>query len=189
MNKHIKFLTLALIMVFAYNANAQRGVATVSTTIDATATIITPITVIGTNLAFGKIATSGVGTVTITPTGALSSTGDARHGMGTTGDSGTAGSIVVSGEENESFSIKIEENSALALNGTGTVDAETMTLSKFTSSLGIPDGGNTDSVSTYAAIDIGAAATTVTIGATLSTKATQTKGDYTGSIKILISYE
>ena len=184
MNKIKKILIFTLIAGFAFNTNGQNATATAD--IGATATIITPISVSGTALAFGKFATSGVGTVVLATTGSLSSTLLAKN-MQTTG---TAGTITVLGEGAESFSLAISQNGTFNITG-ASGDANELTLSDFTSSEGTKN--STTSINgkdVFDDISIPNEGTiTINIGATLTTTLTQNAGAYVGEITVLVSYE
>lgn len=173
-----KILIVLLITGFAFSANAQ-GVANATADIAASANIITPISVTGTALAFGDIATSGIGTITLATDSKLASSGLAKH----MDESGTAGTITVLGEKDESFALTIAQKTALTI-GSSTADDQTMTMSNFTSSGGTGSNGSyTDNT-----IPTGGSLT-LNIGATLTTKASQVAGAYAGSITIVVSYE
>ena len=177
MNKIKNVLIFTLILGFAFNTNGQNATATAD--IGATATIITPISVTGTDLAFGSFATSGVGTVVLATNNDLSSTLLAKHMQ----NSGTAGTITVEGEKDELFSLAISQKGTFNIaNAFG--DANNLTLSDFTSSEGTPSSGNFINITIPSLGSI-----TIDIGATLTTTATQNAGAYVGEITVLVSYE
>ena len=179
MNKIKNVLIFTLILGFAFNTNGQNATATAD--IGATATIITPISVTGTDLAFGNFATSGVGTVVLATDNSLSSTLLAKHMQ----DNGTAGTITVAGEKDELFSLAISQKGTFNIAG-AFGDANNLTLSDFTSSAGTLNAGT----STFEGITIPTGGSiTVEIGATLTTTATQNAGAYVGEITVLVSYE
>lgn len=179
MNKLKKILSFILVACFGFSVNAQNATATAN--IDATATIITPISVTGTDLAFGNFATSGVGTVVLATNNDLSSTLLAKHMQA----SGTAGTITVEGEEDELFKMAISQKGTFNIAG-AFGDANNLTLSDFTSSAGTPLAGT----STFEGITITTGGSiTMSIGATLTTTATQNAGAYVGEITVLVSYE
>jgi hypothetical protein len=186
MNKLKKILSFILVACFGFSVNAQNATATAN--IDATATIITPISVAGTALAFGNFATSGVGTVVLATNSDLSSTLLAKNMQAT----GTAGTITVTGEDSELFSLAISQLGDFKIVG-AFGDANTLGLSDFTSSLGTPNpttsinGGK--QVFDNITIPGGVGSVTINIGATLTTTVTQNAGDYVGEITVLVSYE
>jgi hypothetical protein len=185
MNKLKKILSFILVACFGFSVNAQNATATAN--IDATATIITPIGVTGTVLAFGNFATSGIGTVVLANDGALSSTLLAKNMQAT----GTAGTITVTGEANEKFSLAISQNGNFNILSSSD-DADNLTLSDFTSSQGVFSSSSSiaGGKQVFETITIPTGKTiTINLGATLTTKATQNAGNYTGSITVLVSYE
>jgi hypothetical protein len=177
MNKLKKILSFILVACFGFSVNAQNATATAD--IGATATIITPISVAGTALAFGNFATSGVGTVVLATDNSLSSTLLAKHMQ----DNGTAGTITVEGEKDELFSLAISQKGDFNIAG-ASGDANTLALSDFTSSEGSASSGNFINITIPTGGSI-----TMNIGATLTTTATQNAGAYVGEITVLVSYE
>jgi hypothetical protein len=185
MNKLKKILSFILVACFGFSVNAQNATATAD--IAATATIIAPISVAGTALAFGEFATSGIGTVVLGNDGALTSTLLAKNMQAT----GTAGTITVTGEQDEKFSLAISQNGNFNI-GSSSDAADNLTLSDFTSSQGVFSSSSSiaGGKQVFETITIPTDKTiTINLGATLTTKATQNAGNYVGSITVLVSYE
>lgn len=163
---------LALACAFALGAS---GVAvngySASAPADATATVLTPISITKTaDLRFGSFSTSAAGqTVVISPAGARTLTGV----LGSAGTPSGAASFTVAGTGTNTYAITLSGNVNITT-GAGGV-AETMQVSAFTS-----DPSGTGALT--------AGSQTLNVGATLTTVASQAGGAYTGTFTTTVEY-
>lgn len=159
-------VALTAVTLASYASAAQN---TASTSANATARIVTPISISKTtDLNFGDVVASGsVGTVVVSTAGARSSTGGASLGNGT---SVSAAAFTVGGQANATYSI------TLPASATVTSGANSMTVDTFTSN---PSGtGN-----------LGAGGSqTLNVGGTLNVGASQATGSYTGTFSVTVTY-
>ena len=155
MKKLFVFMGTALICV----AFAATSFAQVSATANASATIVTPISISKNNdMNFGNVATDGtVGTVILAPASTRTSTGGITFPA--TAGTVTAASFAVAGSGSYTYSISLP-TSVIIANG-----ANNMTVSGFISS---PSFTGTLSSGTQ----------TLTVGATLNIAAAQVAGTY-----------
>jgi uncharacterized protein DUF4402 len=161
----LAFVTIGLLA--AATASAQN---TATTSANATARIITPISLTkNTDMNFGDVVASGsLGTVILSTAAARSTTGGASLGSAT---GVTAGSFAVAGQPSATY--------AITLPASVTVDdgaTHTMTVDTFNSN---PSG--TGALS-------GAGTQTLLVGATLHVGANQVAGSYTGSFNVTVTY-
>ena len=172
MKNFTKFLVAASGLVIAsFGANAQQ---TSSATATASATIITPISIVKTvDLNFGNVTVSASagGTVVMAPAGTRTTTGSVS--LPATTGSPTAASFTVSGQGNYTYSITlpsvatdIDDNAS-----------HTMQVDNFTSN---PATTGTLSSGTQ----------TLTVGATLNVGAGQATGTYTSDVpfSVIVNY-
>jgi hypothetical protein len=135
----------------------------------AAAQAITPLTLVhwaGNQLRFGRIATSGSGTVTIDGvTGTATTAGGAAF---VTGSTTSMDFFIASGDPNRLLGI---------VTGSGTVSAGVATMS-FTTTPMLPAGYLPATGSGY-----------FTVGGTLSVNAGQAPGTYTGSYSVTVTYQ
>jgi hypothetical protein len=146
------------------------------TTANATATVVRPITITKVNdLRFGAFSTSASGqTVQITTAGARTLTG----ALGVTSTVGAA-SFTVAGEGGLTYAISLPSTTVTIQTDDGGA-GETMAVTAFTSN---PLGTGTLSGTLG-----GAGNQTLSVGATLTTVASQVAGNYTGSFTVAVDY-
>jgi hypothetical protein len=169
------FLLASLfVMVLATQRVNAEGPASASETANATATIITPISI--TNVAdlnFGNIvAGTGAGTVTVATTGTRTSTGDVILPSATLGTVNAA-EFTVTGLADATYAITLPTTS-IDISETG---GTTMTVDNFTSNPSVTDGGVLTN-----------GTQTLSVGATLNVGAGQAAGDYTGKFSVTVAY-
>lgn len=161
------FIAVTAVLALASTVQAQQN--TSSTTANATARIITPISITkSTDLNFGDVVpTASSGTVVVTPAGARSATGGATLGSSS---SVSAASFTVAGQANAAYTVTLPSSATI------TSGANSMTVNTFTST---PSGtGN-----------LGAGASqTLSVGATLQVGANQAIGTYTGTFSVSVAY-
>lgn len=163
---------IALACAFALGAS---GVAvngySASTPANATATVLTPISITKTaDLRFGSFSTSAAGqTVVISPAGGRTLTG----ALGSTGTAFGAASFTVSGTGTNTYAITLSGDVNITTGAGG--PAEIMTVSAFTSN---PSGTGA----------LSAGSQTLTVGGTLTTVASQAAGAYTGTFTTTVEY-
>ncbi|PQJ76271.1 DUF4402 domain-containing protein [Polaribacter glomeratus] len=162
----ISFFTICMIVGISNNLNAQN---TATESADASATIITPITITNTaDLNFGDII-DGTGTVTLSPAGVR--TTDYQAFSGTQAGTVTAASFGITGQGDYTYSITLP-TSDVTLTETGSA---TMIVNAFVS-----DPSGTGTLSSGAGI--------VSVGATLNVVSGQTAGVYTGTFDVTVAY-
>ncbi len=173
MRKTVFLLASLFVMMLATQRVNAEGPASASATANATATIITPISI--TNVAdlnFGNIvAGTGAGTVTVATTGTRTSTGDvilpsANAVQGTV----NAAQFKVTGLADATYAITLP--TSIYISETG---GETMTVDNFTSN---PSGTGSLAGGTQ----------TLSVGARLNVGAGQVAGDYTGTFNVTVAY-
>lgn len=166
------FTSLFVFVIALQNVNAQtEGTAK---DVQATAKIITPITISLENdgLNFGTLVPSGTnGTVVLTPAGERSSEGN-KVGFIDQESDFSAASFLVKGQENASFSLALPKETVQLKNGNNTMD-----VTSFQASIG--EDGNT----------IASSGTDFTVGATLSVAGDQGAGTYSGQFDVTVAYE
>jgi hypothetical protein len=171
MKRFTIMLTGVFMLIFATEkAEAQNPTATA--TANATANIITPITITkNTDLSFGNIiANSSGGTVTI----ATNSDVPTYSGVAAPSTQGTRtrAEFKVQGMSGVNFHITLPEDDVIEL--TGPQGATPMSLDNF--------GHNSDEVLTEGT-------NTFQVGATLNVNADQATGEYSASFPVTVSYE
>ncbi|QWV93537.1 DUF4402 domain-containing protein [Geomonas oryzisoli] len=165
-----KVVVMAGCTALAWAAGA--GVSQAATATAATsATVVLPVTITKTiDLNFGRFMSGGTGgTVVVSTAGAQSVTG----GVTTTaalGGTATAAAFTISGEPASTYAITFPNTTNL-ING-----ANNMTIGTFTTA-------STGTLNTF-----GAAAETLTVGATLAVGANQASGTYIGTIDVAVNY-
>lgn len=166
MKQILKFFTIAVVMI-AFTANAF-GQATAT----ATATIVSPITIVRVNdMNFGNVVTSAAtGTVVLTPASTRSTTGGASILAAQPGTV-TAASFTVGGTAGFTYSISLPASVSIDDAGPGVA----MIVDNFTSTP-TPTG------------TIGAGGTeTLSVGATLNVGASQVGGVYTSAAPFTVT--
>ena len=164
--KKIAAPVLALIgLTFGTYAFAQ---STATATANATARIITPISISKTaDLNFGDVVASGsLGTVVLSTAGARSTTGGASLGNGA---AVTAAAFTVNGQASATYAI------TLPASATVTSAGNTMTVNAFNSN---PSGTGTLTGGTQ----------NLLVGATLNVGASQATGTYSGTFDVTVTY-
>jgi hypothetical protein len=160
--------TAVLALLASAKAGAQQNSATTSA--NASATIVTAISLTKTaDLNFGAVVAGGTsGTVVLTAAGARSATGGTTLGN-TAGASAAA--FTVAGQPSATYTITLPASTTITFGGSAT-----MTVNNFTSS---PSGTGTLS---------GGGSQTLSVGATLQVGASQEPGTYTGSFNVTVAY-
>lgn len=126
------------------------------------------------DLSFGAFAAGAGGTVTVSPQGARSATGDVTLMTGGQFSQGSAASFDVSGSPNATYQITLPADGQVTLTGS---QGGSMSVSTFTSS---PSGqGQLSSLGTE----------TLNVGAKLGVGSNQTPGRYSGSFNVTIIYQ
>lgn len=172
--KQHSLLRAALAVALAAMAMSSQAVEGTAT---ATGTVITPISITkSADLNFGNFAPGTGGTITVSTSGAPTSTGIVRSTTVTP----TAAKFDVSGDNNATYAITYTGTSATLSDGaTGTMDLaihSDLTAGNATS--------NTASSGTLSA----AGTQSIYVGGTLTVGATQASGTYTGSVKVQVEY-
>jgi hypothetical protein len=164
----------ALALLVGMHSVAQAQSSSGNVTADATADIVTPISVTQTTaMNFGGVVADATnpGTVILATNNGRSVTGNALLGNGA---AARAGAFAVAGEAAATFTITLP---AGTVNLTHTNTINTMTVGTFVSSLaGSP--GTLD----------GSGALSVSVGATLSVAAAQLAGHYAGTFPVTVTY-
>ena len=157
MKKTIKILAL-VILFFGFTAGTF---AQVSATATATATIVTPITIVNAgNMNFGNVAVgSSLGTVIMTPAGSRSATGGVTLPVVT--GTVSAATFTVSGQANYTYSITLPGSATTISSGGNSMTVDTWTSNP--TPTGTLSSGGTQSL---------------TVGATLHVGASQAAGTY-----------
>ncbi len=175
----LKFFTLS-VAIFAFtNISFGQG-NTSSATANAGANIITPIGITvdeGSQLQFGDlIATSTSYSVTITPAGTRTSTGNAAF---FTENGYSAVSFKVTGKAGASYNITLPTDSQILLEGAG----DDMALTDFIDS----KNGSSSISGTTGSYEAGS--DSFTVGATLTVGAGQAAGEYSATFPVTVAYE
>lgn len=159
----MKRLIVSVSILFSAFAYASTGFAQASATADASATIVTPISIAKTaDMNFGNVATNGtVGTVVLAPAGTRTLSGGVT--LPATAGTVTAASFTVSGSGAYTYAITLP-SSVVITSGT-----DNMTVNTFTST-----------PTTTGALTSGQQV--IKIGATLNLAASQAEGAYTSSV-------
>ena len=172
MKKTQKFLGATIAMLIcAVNVNAQA-----TTTANASATIISPISISkSADLNFGNLAVDAAGgTVILEPTGAGSRISGGAGGVSFPATTGTvsAATFVVSGQADFTFSVNLLSTSIQITNG-----ANNMTVDNFSTSAG---AGVLNNLGTQ----------TIYVGADLAVAGSQAPGVYTSAapFTVLVNY-
>lgn len=132
-------------------------------------------TVISTqDLSFGAFAAGTGGTVTISPQGARTATGDVTLMTGGLASQGSSASFDLTGSPNATYQITLPTDNAVTLTGS---QGGSMSLSSFTSS---PSGqGQLNASGTQ----------TVYVGAALGVGSNQAAGSYSGSFNVTMVFQ
>jgi spore coat protein U-like protein len=167
--KTIKLITLTAVAALAAASTLSAAQNTASASANATARIITPISISKTaDLNFGDVVPSGVaGTVTVTSAGVRSSAGGASLGNGT---GVTAAAFTVSGQASATYAITLPASTTI------TSGANSMTVDTFTSNpsgTGALSAGGTQPLA---------------VGANLNVGINQAPGTYTGTFSVTVAY-
>jgi spore coat protein U-like protein len=167
--KTIKQITLTALAALAMASTLSAAQNTASTTANATARIITPISIVKTaDLNFGDVVSSAVaGTVSVSVAGARASAGGATLGNGT---GVTAAAFTVSGQANATYAITLPATATI------TSGANNMTVNGFVSN---PAGTGTLSAGGSQAL---------AVGGTLQVGINQPTGSYTGTFSVTVAY-
>jgi len=167
---NIKRFTLTTVAALAVASSLSAAQNSASTSANATAKIIAPITLTKTaDLNFGDVVPSGVaGTVTVTPAAVRTSAGGASLGNGA---AVTAAAFTVGGQGSATYAITLP-----AVASTLTTGANTMTVDTFTSN---PSGTGLLSAGGSQAL---------TVGANLNVGVAQATGTYVGTFTVTVAY-
>ena len=160
-------LLLALLTGSAAGVFAQT-----STTANASATIVTPISISKTlDMNFGNVAvqTANGGTVVMTPAAVRSATGGVT--LPTTAGTVTAATFTVSGQATYTYSITLPSTDLTITSGSNTMAVNTFTSNPAATGSGTLSAGGTQ---------------TLTVGATLNVAAAQPAGLYTSDRKSVV---
>lgn len=126
------------------------------------------------DLSFGAFAAGAGGTVTISPQGSRTATGDVTLLTSGQASQGTSASFDVSGTANATYQITLPADGTITLTGS---NGGSMPVSSFASS---PSGkGQLSSIGTQ----------TLQVGATLGVGSSQTPGAYSGSFNVTVVFE
>ena len=167
--KALRSATLAALLALVVSAPAGAQSNSATTSCNATATIVTGISLTKTaDLNFGSVVPGGsAGSVMMTPAGARSASGGASLGSST---GSSAGSFTVAGLAGAAYSITLPASTTI------TSGANNMTVNTFTSTPSVTGnlgGGGTQ---------------TLSIGATLQVGASQPTGTYSGAFNVTVTY-
>jgi hypothetical protein len=179
MNKHARFssygLKLAAVALALCSAGSAMAAPTTATA-NSTSTVITPISIAQkADLAFGKFVAGPGGSVTISTSGARTSTGVTLITSTT-----TAAKFDVSGEKSATYAITIPASVTL----TGGAGTDTMSfvpvndLTAANATTGTVAAGTLD----------GSGKQSIYVGGVLTVAADQASGDYTGPINVGVEY-
>jgi len=166
------FASLAAASLLPGAAQAAQATATAS------GTVVTPIAITAAaNLAFGSFAAGAGGTITVSTSGARTSSGVVALGGGA-----AAARFDITGSASTTYSIS-HSGTAVLTNTTGG-GGETMALAKFSDlTAGNATSGNVSS----GTLD-GAGAQSLFVGGTLTVGAAQVPGVYTGTVIATVEY-
>lgn len=172
---------MSVLGLFSSSVMAQ---STATGTATASATILTPITIVKvTDLNFGNIASGTAGTVVITAAGARTAIGPVLPNVpGTV----TAASFTISGEATKTYTVTLPA-SAITLTGPSSA---TMTVDTFTSSPTTTAGAGVLGGTAAAAGAIASGSQTLTVGARLNVGENQAAGFYTvaNGLSVTVAY-
>jgi hypothetical protein len=168
---------LALVSVCALGASVLGGAALAATTnASATTTIVAPMTITKAfDLAFGKFATSGAGTLTVSTSGVRTFSGGVTV---LTGVTPTAGKFDVTGDSTSTFSVSFAGTSANLTSGANTL--------AFAPASDLNAGNTTSGNITTGTLVAGVAS--IYVGGVLTVGAAQPAGTYTGTVTALVDY-
>lgn len=157
-------------VAFANDSHAAEATAS------GTGTVIQPITITkATDLSFGEFAPGAGGTVTVSTSGARTSSGAI---LSTIGSSPSAAKFDVAGETDATYSITISPAAELSDGATNT-----MALATFSDlTAGNATSGN------VASGTLTGGAQSIYVGGTLTVGASQVAGTYTGNITVTVEY-
>jgi len=166
-----KVLVIAAIAIVSANSSFAQA----TTSASASATIITPITIVKTvDMNFGNVAVSAslAGTVAMDPSGVRTTGGGGGVTLPATAGTVAAASFTVSGQANYTYAITLPSTATISSSG------NTMTVNGFTSS-----------PATTGALSAGGTQT-LTVGATLNVAAAQASGVYTNAtgVPVTVNY-
>ena len=170
-------LKLALVSACALGAAGLGGAAQAATTnASATTTIVAPMTITKAfDLAFGKFATTGAGTLTVNTAGTRTFSGAVTV---LTGITPAAAKFDVTGDSTSTFSISFTGTSTTLTSG-----ANTMAFSSFSDATG---AGAVSGNPTTGTLVAGVAS--IYVGGALTVGAVQPAGTYTGTITAVVDY-
>ncbi len=175
-NRTLKLITLTA-AIFGFAATSFGQSSATASLVDASATIISPITITNTNsLNFGVIVPDddAAGTVILPATAGTptrTTTGGANVLTIQTGNP-TAASFNVAGANGYSYAVTVPANGVVSLTG----DGDAMAVDNFTTSL----TSNKGTIGTN---------NTFYVGATLSVGAAQVVGTYSATFDVTVAYE
>ncbi|MES2325043.1 MAG: DUF4402 domain-containing protein [Pseudomonadota bacterium] len=171
-------LTLALFASIAAASLLPSAAQAAQATATASGTVVTPIAITAAaNLAFGSFAAGAGGTITVSTSGARTSSGVVALGA-----SAAAARFDITGSASTTYSIS-HSGTAVLTNTTGG-GGETMALAKFSDlTAGNATSGNVSS----GTLD-GAGAQSLFVGGTLTVGAAQVPGVYTGTVIATVEY-
>ena len=170
-------LTLAM-AAFAAAAVLSAPAHAAQATATASGTVVAPIAIaVSTNLAFGSFTAGAAGNVTVSTSGARTTTGPILIGTGS-----SAARFNITGQANATYSI-VHTGTTVLTNTTGG-GGETMALSKFSDLT----GANATSGDVLAGLLDGTGAQSLYVGGSLSVGAGQVPGLYTGNVIATVEY-
>jgi len=160
----ILFATGSMVALLGANSYAA------SDTANATATVMTPISIAKDNdLDFGAFSASTGGTVSIAEDGSRSATGAV---VLSASDTGNNAQFTVSGQASATYAITLPGDGTVTItDGSNTMDVDTFTSN--------PSGTGTLS---------GGGSQTLNVGATLTVGSGQAAGSYTGTFDVTVEY-
>ena len=172
MKNIIKSIAIAAVVIVSSNSSFAQALATAS----ASATIITPITIVKTvDMNFGNVAVSATiaGTAVLAPAGTRTTGGAGGVTLPATNGTVSAASFTVSGQANYTYAITLPTTATIS-DGS----SHNMTVNAFTSSpsaTGLLSSGGSQ---------------VLTVGATLNVTAAQTPGVYTNAtgVPVTVNY-
>lgn len=182
-NRFCTFSILGLISILSIFSSQVMAQNTATGTATASATILTPITIVKvTDLNFGNIASGTAGTVVMTAAGVRTATGPVLPAVpGTV----TAASFTISGEATKTYTVTLPTTISLA-----GPSSSTMTVTTFTSNPTTTVGAGVLGGTAAAAGAIASGSQTLTVGGTLNVGANQAAGFYTiaGGLSVTVAY-
>ncbi|MGD8570053.1 MAG: DUF4402 domain-containing protein [Gammaproteobacteria bacterium] len=160
-------LTAAVVAMGGFSSQAMAG----STTGNASAVIVTPITISQTTqMNFGSIGPAAAASTVVldTANSVTSATADVVPGTGA-----ASGVFSVAGEAGFTYAVTLPASTSLSDGGGNTMTVDTWTTSAASGATPTLSGGGTD---------------TVNVGATLHVGANQAAGNYSGTYTISVNY-